>query len=292
MEFSTDKWQELCLDLDSFESDFRDVFGCNPVDVTESTATVTRSRELSVGTWFEKFAEMFERTRTFTAAAASKIEELNSQVIKGQAKVITLQEELLKNKDDQLASVRTTVRDEVATVNSAVITEIRSSWSKVVAQGRSQPITTASLKEAVKSAVSEEDKSRNFVIFGKAEEVNEDVANTVDQVLRDINEKPRVIECIRIGTPANGKPRPIKVKLPSSDAVLSVLRNAKALKDSNTNKATFIGPDRSKEERAAHKKLVEKMRAKMKEEPENYHYIQRGMVISVKKTARTNTQSD
>ena len=86
-----------------------------------------------------------------------------------------------------------------------------------------------------------------------------------------MNEKPRVIECIRIGTPAIGKPRPIKVKLPSSDAVLSILRNAKSLKNSNTNKATFIGPDRSKEERATHKKLVDKMREKMKEEPENYH---------------------
>ena len=172
----------------------------------------------------------------------------------------------------------------MASVQSAVKTEIRS-WSEIAGQKTAQqPISTARIKEAVKSAVIEEDKSRNLLIFGKPEvNINEDVATTVSEILLAIGEKPHLVECRRIGArgaEGQDKQRPIKVKLSSSDAVLSVLRNRSALKNSTANKSTFLGPDRTPEERLAHKKLVECMRRKMDNEPESYHYI-RGGVIKV-----------
>ena len=172
----------------------------------------------------------------------------------------------------------------MASVQTAVKTEI-SSWSKIVKQNSSQPITPAKLKEAVKSAVIEEDSSRNFMIFGKEERANEDLFQTISEILEDVKEKPRVIECSRVGGLKPGKSRPIKVKLYSSDAVSHVLRKAKHLKSSEQNRSTFICPDRTKEERETHKNLVVKMKMKMKNEPKLYHYIKGGLIISVKKTA-------
>ena len=106
--------------------------------------------------------------------------------------------------------MRSTVKEEIASVQSAVQTEIRSSWSEVVAKSSGQAITTETkLKEAVKSAVAEEDKSKNVMIFGKSEVPNEDVAATVAEIMQDTNEKPRIVECIRVGTFQVEKPRPM-----------------------------------------------------------------------------------
>ena len=302
MDYTIDKWLEVCSEMERLEIQFFGEFQCYPQDVSDDSIRTTRNKETKVNRWFLKFAELYSRSMRLTVAAGRKIEELNSHVVKGQEKVIGLQqeilknkEELLKNKDAQLASFQTSVRDEVASVNTAVQSEIRKSWSKVAEQGSTKPISTAKLKEAVKSVIVEEDKSKSIMIFGKAEVENEDVGDTVANVLNDMNEKPRPIECLRVGkvTDTTGKPRPIKVKLSSSDAVANILRNAKLLKNSVDNKATFIGPDRSREERAAHRSLVEKMKVKIKEEPDYYHYIERGMIISVKRStvARTNTPS-
>ena len=208
-------------------------------------------------------------------------------MIKGQEKTITLQEQLLKNEEEHLASLQNTVRDEVASVQSAVKTEI-STWSQVVAnQSTAATITPAKLREAVKSAVVEEDRSRNFMIFNKVETANEDTVQIVVVVLVVLDEKPQIVECRRIGIAQHGRPRPIKAKLSSCDAVLHVLRRAKSLKSSENNRATFIGPDRSKEEMIVHRSLVEEMKRKVDTEPELYHYIKGGQIFSVRKLSRT-----
>ena len=56
--------------------------------------------------------------------------------------------------------------------------------------------------------------------------------------------------------------RPIKVSLKRRGAVSDVLRNAKKLKEDEKLASIFISPDRSEEERLAHKQLIAKMRSK------------------------------
>jgi hypothetical protein len=287
MEFSMVKWKELSVEMACMEEEFLNRFNCQPAELTDEVFKATRGMTALCGGWIVALANMYARTQCFTNAAANRVEELTSCVDNAQVKVIALQDELIKSKEDQLASVRTTVREEVASVQSAVKTEIRS-WSEVAVQNTAQPsFSTARIKEAVKSAVNEEDKSRNLLIFGKPEVMNEDALETVTEIFLAIDEKPQLVECRRIGARASdgdGKPRPIKVKLTSVDAVASVLRNARALKNSAANKTTFLGPDRTPEERLAHKKLVDHMRHKMDEEPGSYHFIRGGLIRSVKKT--------
>jgi len=291
MEFSTVKWQQLSMEMKILEEDFYTRFGCEVEEFTDeklNTNPVTRSMSAMYGGWIVRFAEMYHQTKGVMNAAAARVEQLTSSVDNAQTKIIALQDDLIKSQEDQLTSVRTTVREEVASVQSAVKTEIRSSWSEIAGQKTAQHhISTARIKEAVKSVVIEEDKSKNLLIFGKPESENEDVAATVSEILLDIGEKPHLVECRRIGVrgaESQDKRRPIKVKLSSSDAVLSILRNARALKSSTANKSTFLGPDRTPDERLAHNKLVELLRRKMVDEPDSYHYIRGGLVRSVKKS--------
>lgn len=287
-----DTWQELCVDMEDFEQSLFSRFSCEPENLTQQKIESSKIRKELVVDLVVRFAEMYHRTKGFVTSAASTIQELNSGMIKGQEKVITLQEQLLKNDEERLASLQNTVRDEMASVQSAVKTEIRS-WSEVAAQNANQStaatctITPAKLREAVKSAVVEEDRSRNFLIFSKVETANEDTVRTVGEVLGDLEEKPLIVECRRIGIAQHGRPRPIKVKLSSSDAVSHVLRRAKSLKSSENNRTTFIGPDRSKEERTVHRSLVVEMKQKMAAEPKLYHYIKGGQILSVQKLVRT-----
>jgi hypothetical protein len=294
MDYTMEKWKELCIDMELLDREIFTRFKYEGDDVTRDKIDAGKLTKPQLIDWVFNFAKIYQRTKNFNLDAVSKIEDLNSRVVKGHEKIIHLQEDLLTSKDQQLACFRSTVKEEMASVQSAVQHEIRSTWSQVAAGGESggQTITTAAkLKEAVKSAVAEEDKAKNFMIFGKEEVPSEDVPTIVAGILQDLNEKPRLVECTRVGASGQGKPRPIKVKLSSVDAVFNVLRNAKLLKNSCSNKATYIGPDRSKEERADHNKLVAKMKTMMRNEPDKYHYIRRGAIRSVDKSADFNELS-
>ena len=79
------------------------------------------------------------------------------------------------------------------------------------------------------------------------------------------------------------KTRPIRVKLYSTGALSSILRNAKDLKNSRNNKKTFLGPDRTLEERETHKQLVGEMKELIRNDPEKYYYIRGGTIVSSKR---------
>ena len=283
-----EKWQDACVGIEQFELEFYARFTCDPEDLTKEkleSCMKTRRGEVHLSEWVVDFAAIYSRIKALTQSSARKIEELRGNVMENQEKVITLQDQLLKSKDEQLAAIQTTVKNEVASVQTLVKAEI-GSWSDVVKRERSTShpsITQASLKEAVKSAVSEEDRSRNIMIFGKEDAEDEDLSQTVSEIFEDLGEKPQLIEFRRVGTVKTGRCRPIKVKLSSNEAVAHVLRRSRALKCSVKNQSTYIVADRNREERDSFKKLVDQMKLKMEREPEMYHFIKEGQISSVKR---------
>jgi hypothetical protein len=289
MEFSVAKWGEMCKEMGTFEEEFYYTFSCFPSQLTEDKLQSTRSWDEKLSDWIIKFADIYHRSKAFTESAATKFETLNGQLIQNQEKVIVLQDQLIKSNDEHLVSVQTTVRNEVASIQEAVKSEF-CSWSDVVKQDTNQPlgITSTKIKEAVKSAVCEEDRSRNVMIFGKQDIENEDLSLTMSEIFQDLDEKPQLVEYRRIGTARPGKCRPIKVKLSSSEAVSYVLRKAKLLKSSVKNQSTYITADRNQEERDLHKKLIERMKQKIDEEPDMYHYVKGGLITSVRKRPAIN----
>ena len=91
---------------------------------------------------------------------------------------------------------------------------------------------------------------------------------------------PRVSEVSRIGKVAEGKVRPIKVTLCSSDAVFNVLGKAGKLMRTEDYKKVYISVDRTFEERAARKQLVEQLKRKRGTQPDQNHVIKNNQIVS------------
>ena len=146
-----------------------------------------------------------------------------------------------------------------------------------------------SVKQVVKSYVDESDRSRSFIIYGAKEGKGEHTPEIVEDLLLAMNEekKHQVLGSLRLGTIKKDSEsfRPIKVTLGSADSVKEILSKAKTLKKLYGSYEMFskmyLAPDRSREERIEHKKLVEEMKLLISKEPSKHHYIRNGKIVSV-----------
>ena len=216
-------------------------------------------------------------------------EEAATEVVDLQREVVTLQRDLLAEKDRQLTELRTSVVESVQTT----VKEGFKSYSDVLKESCKAPSSKlqTELKTVVKSVVEEEDRSRSFMLFGLKEETEEDVSGKVGDVLLQLNLKPKV-DVSRIGScvqstsqdSANRKPRPVKVTVASSAIVKEVLSRAKYLKNCSGFRGVYISPDRSVEQRAEHRKLVSELKQRLVEQPGKRHFIRGNTVVSAEKT--------
>ena len=170
-------------------------------------------------------------------------------------------------------TVQDTVQEEIKTYSEAV----GSQNSKMEAIQVEE-----SVKLAVKSAIREDDRSKNVMIFGLAETENEQISNKVADLFDEIGENTRV-SASRVGVKKSGSTpghRPVKCTLTSSTAVHQILLKSRQLKLLDTYKSVFICPDRTPEERAARRALVAELKAANTKQPNHRHYIKRGKVHS------------
>ena len=174
--------------------------------------------------------------------------------------------------------------EQITQFSSTVQTEMKSYCDIVKKNCEKSAVSAEQLKSVVKSVAEEEDRKSNLIVFGLTEEKNEDLMNVVSEVFETVGAKPKVIECSRLGGKKHEHRRPIKVKLSSQDSADLVIRNSRKLKGVDKFKAVFIAPDRSIEERANHRKLVEELKNKIKIEPSKYHFIRDQKIVSVDKT--------
>ena len=224
--------------------------------------------------------------------AAISVDRLKSERIEIQQTVIELQQKQLNQVQD---AVKSSVKDSVKT-------EI-SSWSDIVKKNMKSASVTpsvATVQKAVRSAVEENVRSNNFIIYGGEEEEptewNESgLENCIDFASGMFNEirafpKPEILTATRIGSKKKpDKSRPIKVTLASPEAVKFILSKASKLKTNNHAhwRCVYLAPDRSKEERAAHSKLTAELKQKITEDAYKYHCIRDGKIVSVDKVQST-----
>jgi len=203
----------------------------------------------------------------------------NPELLAAHKKIIELQAELLQCKNDQLQSLQATV---ITSVESTVKAGFQS-YSDVVQQNLPQPVIgQETVKTIVKSVLQEEDRSRSFMVFNLPEEEEEQLSSKVGAVLQELDEKP-TIEASRLGTPTKDsakKTRPVKVILSSSVAVNQILAKARRLRESVKHKSVFICQDRSPEDRAQHRLLVEELKKRREEDPGRKHYIRGGIICA------------
>ena len=203
-----------------------------------------------------------------------EIDQLKNEKIADQNTVIKLQGQLIEMKSDELTSVQTTVKSELK------------SWSSVVKNSCSKALAPKKMKAALKCASEEEDRSQNLVIYGLPEKNDEILEKRVLDVLEDIDEKPRIVSCSRMGkTVSDGGPaiKPIKFTLSGSDHVRRVLSKARKLREVEGYDSVYISPDRSAEQRAALRKLVLEVKQKRNLEPGRVHFIRNNKIVSSEK---------
>ncbi len=205
-------------------------------------------------------------------------------MIASQKTVIDLQEKLLQSKDQELKSVHTAV---TTSVSESVKAEFMS-YSAAVQNNVNvdQGLTTEKLKQVVKTTVQEEDRCKNVMVFGLAEEENENLADRVGEVFEELGIKPAVELC-RVGQIGKKKStRPVKAIFSSTSTANQILSQARRLRHPDEFKSSFIRPDRSLEERASQRLLVKELIRRKDEEPEKRHFIKGSKVCSEDKSVK------
>ena len=213
----------------------------------------------------------------------AELSSTKSQLIENQKWVISLQEQIIDSKDSQLEAVKTVVETSV----ESNLKEQFKSYSAAAAEnvmvcqadadGLSNPAT---LRKVVKSVVQEEDRSKNVIIFGLQERKGENIEECVEEIFQDIGLKPK-LQAVRVGIVSKETTkRPVKVSFSSSSLVYEALRQARKLRHSEKFSKVFVRPDRSEEERARDKVLVQELLKRRETEPNKLHFIRSGTVHS------------
>ena len=149
-------------------------------------------------------------------------QELTAEKIKDQRTIIELQEEVIKKKEEELKAVK-------ESVESTVKCEIKS-YASAVTKTCAAALAPRKLTAAIKTVAENEDRKRNVIIYGIKEEDNEVVSAKVEEVLAEIDEKPIIKDCCRVGNIREESIRPVKFSLSSTDMVQQVLRKARRLR--------------------------------------------------------------
>ena len=126
------------------------------------------------------------------------------------------------------------------------------------------------LKKVVQKAVTDDNRSKNVMVFGLSEEKTEDLDCKITALFGESEEKPglRQLELELIPLTRAGQSQSL------SETVHRLLINkAKKLKTTTTYKRVYISPDRSPEEREKHRLLVAEMRRQAEEDPDSHYYL-------------------
>ena len=228
--------------------------------------------------WMGEARDIMCRQRETMEELKDIIGAMKTEALGDKARVIKLQEELLARKEEQLASLQTAVR---TSVQDSVKTEIRTYGDALKKPSEAAPISTAAFKKVVKDVIEDEDRSKNIMVFGLAEDDGEQLDERISGIFLELGEKPRVA-AMRVGKrpEAGGASRPVKVTLTSSTAVRQILTKTRNLRQLERLKSVYVTPDRSPAERTARRLLVAELKMKISEQPRRSHYIKGGKVCS------------
>lgn len=216
--------------------------------------------------------------------AMKRIDEQTQEIIESKKMIIDLQAKVIQNKEEELANLKSAVKEELKSVQGTVQETVQSqikSYSSVLTKTCSAALSEKKIQAAVKSATDREDRSRNLVIYGVQETSGEVLSEKSSEIFLEIGEKPAVKDSCRIGVKRGEAPRPVKLSMSSSDVVQQILRKARLLREKKGYSTVYICPDRTVEERMAYKKLLVELKSKRKAEPDKFFTIRNYEVVSV-----------
>ena len=241
-----------------------------------------------LASWLRDALMLINRQHAVIKDLSSTAVGLKDEFIDSQRSIVQLQEQLITCKDEQLQLLQNTVTSSVQSVQETV-KELKTYSSVVTGQAQIQTLSPQILNNVVKKVVEQEDRSKNVMIFGLPEDINdsETLKEKVADVFAAIGEKP-LVEATRLGKAnvdsGRERPRAVKVILSSSATVHQILMNARGLKTSEVYSKVFICPDLSKDQQTERRQLVVEQKRLTVERPSMRHFIRGGRVQSVEKT--------
>ena len=252
-------------------------------DLTPGVFNSSSITKTTLAGWTGEAREIMTRQAELISKLQDVIELMKTEALADKAAVIRLQSDLLKSKDAELQSMKTAVQE---TVQTSVQAGIKTYSSAVASNTSTVPVFTPDiLKKAVRTAIVEDDRSKNLLVFGLTEGGN--IEQAVSELFLELGKKPRVQAVNRLGgkraEEASSDPRPVKVTLASATSVSQILTRTGRLKQSQQYKSVYVCPDRSSKERAARKQLVVDVKKAAVEKPHLYHCIRRGKINSKEK---------
>ena len=243
--------------------------------------------KITLAYWTGEAREIMTRQADLISNMQEMIELMKTEALADKTAVIRLQSELLKSKDAELQTVKTVVQE---TVQLSVQAGIKTYSSAVASNVSDAPTSTINniLNKAVKTAIAVEDRSKNLLVFGLAENEKENLDQAVSELFSELEEKPRVQAVNRLGGKGAGEIRsdccrPVKVTLASATSVSQILTKTGRLKQTQNYKSVYVCPDRSRDERAVRRQLVVDLKKAVKEKPGQYHCIRGGKICSKEK---------
>lgn len=257
-------------------------------DVEEglSSTKFNKMKKETLCSWLAGVIKSLIKQRDLIVDLQDAVNGYKTDLLGSRGTVISLQGELLQQKTEQLNSLKIAVQATVKdTMKDSAKSEIKSYGNAVKKNLKSSPVIPhKTLKTVIHNVMQEEDRSRNLLIFRLKEEPDEQVKSRVEEVLLELGEKP-LIEVCRLGTSDSGSStsqtcRPVKVTLANATVVPQILSRTKKLKDSERYSSVFICPDRSPDERAAQRTLVQELKKRSSEQPNSRHFIRSGKVCS------------
>ena len=278
VEFDWDGLDDLKSDATLLEDSMTAALGIN-YQLQFNTKKVLKEQ---LAEWLQEAVKIVQQQSNMILKFETTVEQMKIELIADQAKLIIAQDKLLQHQQDQLFELKSAVK---STVQDTVQEEIKS-YSEAVGSQNSKIEAIQveeSVKLAVRSAIREDDRSKNVMIFGLAETENEQISNKVADLLNELGENTRV-SASRVGVKKSGSTpghRPVKCTLTSTTAVHQILLKSRQLKLLDNYKSVFICPDRTPEERAARRALVAELKAANTKQPNHKHYIKHGKVHSI-----------
>ena len=260
--------QKVCTTM---FSDICRVYGCDdPEKLLPEALIKTNVVKAQMAEWLYTAIDLLNHCcLPLMSSARTTIENLQEEKICDQKTVIELQQKLISKKDDELGHVSQTVQKELK------------SYSSALQQSCSTALSPKNIASAVKTITKEEDRTKEVVVFGVEEQDDECVSTKVSGILQQLDEKPRITECRRIGQRATGesKIRPIIFSVKSTDIVYQILRKSKRLKDLEGFRTIYISPNRTPDERISRQKLVNELKARRLSDPTGRYFIPKGEIV-------------
>jgi len=130
-----------------------------------NSSSITKS---TLAQWTGEAREIMTRQTDLISNLQEVIELMKTEALADKAAVIRLQSDLLKSKDAEIQSVKTAVHETIQTTVQAGIKTYSSAVTSNICC-TAPAFTPDTLRKAVRTAIVEEDRSKNLLVFGLTE---------------------------------------------------------------------------------------------------------------------------